>query len=182
MPADRSSARLSVRLSLLFFVSSVTISAAQSLDNLAEKDPVKINGGLSLSQIGYTANGIENRRDPYSYFLTGNVNLSIYGWSIPFSFALSNQNRSFQQPFNQFGLHPTYKWATAHVGYANMTFSPYTLSGHIFRGIGVDLSPGKFHFAAMYGNLQRAVPWDSINSRKAAFRRDGFGIKTGYRD
>ena len=183
MPADRSIVRLLHWAGFIFFILvSIQISFAQSLDNLSEKDPIKINGGLSVTQIGYAANGIENRRDPYSYFLNGNINLSLYGWSIPFSFALSNQNRSFQQPFNQFGLHPTYKWATAHVGYASMTFSPYTLSGHIFRGVGVDLSPGKFHFAAMYGNLQRAVPWDSANSRKAAFRRDGFGIKTGYRD
>ncbi len=155
---------------------------AQNLDDLAGKAPVKINGGISASQVFYTANGIDSRRDPYSYFLTGNINFSLYGWSVPFSFALSNQNRSFQQPFNQFGLHPTYKWATAHVGYASMTFSPYTLSGHIFRGVGAELAPGKFHFSAMYGNLQRAVLWDSLNNNKAAFKRDGFGMKTGYRD
>jgi len=173
---------LSERLLLTFFLGVNFISYSQSLENLAEKKPIKINGGISASQIFYAANGINNRRDPYSYFLTGNINLSLYGWSVPFSFALSNQNRSISQPFNQFGLHPTYKWATAHIGYASMNFSPYTLSSHIFRGVGVDLSPGKFHFSAMFGNLQRAVAWDTLVNSKPAFSRDGFGMKTGYRN
>jgi len=170
------------RLLFLFLLSAGYFSYGQNLENIGSKEAVKINGGISASQIFYTANGINNRRDPYSYFLTGNINMSLYGWSVPFSFSLSNQNRSISQPFNQFGLHPTYKWATAHIGYASMSFSPYTLSSHIFRGVGVDLSPGKFHFSAMYGNLQRAVAWDSLSNNKPAFSRDGFGIKTGYRD
>lgn len=135
-----------------------------------------------MSQVFYAANGIATRRDPYSYFFSGNLNLSLYGWSVPLSFALSNQNRSFQQPFNQFGLHPTYKWATGHFGYANMSFSPYTLSGHIFRGAGVELIPGKFHFSAMYGQLRRAVEIDSIRNAVPSFERNGFGFKTGYRE
>lgn len=168
-------------VTFLFTIASGSIYA-QNLENLGSKDPIKINGGISATQILYRSDGISNRRDPYSYFLTGNINLNLYGWSVPFSFAFSNQNKSFTQPFNQFGLHPTYKWATAHLGYASMNFSPYTLSGHIFRGAGIDLSPGKFHFAAMYGNLQRAIAWDSLNTNRPAFKRDGFGFKTGYRD
>ena len=155
---------------------------AQNLESIGTEKPILVSGGISASQIFYTADGIESRRDPYSYFLTGNLNLSLYGWSVPLSFALSNQNRSFQQPFNQFGLHPTYKWVTGHFGYANMSFSPYTLSGHIFRGAGVELVPGKFHFSAMVGQLQRAVPIDTVRNSVPAFERNGFGFKTGYRD
>lgn len=155
---------------------------SQNLEAIGQKDPLKVSGGISASQVFYTADGIDSRRDPYSYFLSGNINLSYLGVSAPFSFTLSNQNQSFQQPFNQFGLHPTYKWATAHFGYANMSFSPYTLAGHIFRGAGVELTPGKFHFSAMAGQLQRAVPLDTIRNNNPAFQRDGFGFKTGYRD
>lgn len=157
-------------------------SFSQNLESIGKEKPVTVSGGVAASQIFYTADGIESRRDPYSYFLTGNLNLSLYGWSIPLSFALSNQNRSFQQPFNQFGLHPTYKWVTGHFGYANMSFSPYTLSGHIFRGAGVELVPGKFHFSAMVGQMQRAVPIDTVRNSVPAFERNGFGFKTGYRD
>ncbi|MEZ4946418.1 MAG: hypothetical protein R2804_12860 [Cyclobacteriaceae bacterium] len=166
----------------LVWVLSTTASLAQNIETIGKEKPVTVSGGVAASQIFYAADGIESRRDPYSYFLTGNLNLSLYGWSVPLSFALSNQNRSFQQPFNQFGIHPTYKWVTGHFGYANMSFSPYTLSGHIFRGAGVELAPGKFHFSAMVGQLQRAVPVDTIRNTVPAFERNGFGFKTGYRD
>ncbi|MGE0773077.1 MAG: hypothetical protein AB7K37_15300 [Cyclobacteriaceae bacterium] len=157
------------------------LTLAQDLETIGKKDPLQLSGGLSLNQIFYGVNGIESRRDPYSYFLSGNLNLSLYGWSVPLSFAVSNQNQSFQQPFNQYGLHPTYKWATAHLGYASMTFSPYTLSGHIFRGAGVELKPEKFTFSAMYGQLRRAVEADTLRNTTPAYERNGFGFKTGYR-
>ncbi len=152
----------------------------QNLESIGSEKPISLSGGVSLNQIFYGSNGIANRRDPYSYFLTGNLNTSIYGWSVPLSFALSNQNASFQQPFNQFSLNPSYKWITVHVGTSSMTFSPYTLSGHLFRGAGVDLTPGKFTISAMYGRLQKAVEPDSLNNIFGAFKRYGFGLKAGY--
>ena len=79
-------------------------SLSQDLETIGKEGAVKINGGISLNQIFYTAKGIQSRRDPYSYFLTGNLNMSLYGVSVPLSFAISNQNRSFQQPFNQLSL------------------------------------------------------------------------------
>lgn len=177
--------RLIQRAYFIAFLASIAItvnSVSQDLETIGKQDALKINGGVSLNQIFYTAKGIESRRDPYSYFLTGNLNMSLYGFSVPLSFAISNQNRSFQQPFNQFSLHPKYKWVTAHVGYTSVNFSPYTLGGHIFRGVGVELTPGKFHFSAMYGRLRKAVEIDTVRNSVPAFQRDGFGFKTGYRD
>src|SRR5688572_17405042 len=99
---------------VLLFISFSTIG--QNLETIGKEKPIKISGGVSLTQIAYGVSGIESRRSPYSYFASGNLNVSLYGFSIPLSFSLSNQNVTFQQPFNQFALHPTYKWATAHVG------------------------------------------------------------------
>ncbi|HET9052633.1 MAG TPA: hypothetical protein VFM90_00565, partial [Cyclobacteriaceae bacterium] len=158
---------------------------AQNLESIGKEKPLTITGGLSLNQIVYAASGINSRRDPYSYFASGNINFNFYGWSVPLSFTLSNQNFSYQQPFNQYGLHPTYKWATAHIGYSSMSFSPYTLNGHIFSGVGVDLAPGdKFKFSAMYGRLLRAVQPDTIaeNPPAPSFKRMGFGFKARYGD
>jgi len=154
----------------------------QDLSSIGNKNPLSITGGISVNQIIYAVDGIENRRDPYSYYASGNVNLSLYGWSIPISFAYSNQQGSFQQPFNQYGLHPTYKWITAHLGYSSMNFSPYTLGGHLFLGAGVDASPGKFKISAMYGRLRQAVRPDSLSSEVPSFKRMGYGIKAGYAD
>src|SRR5688572_9179858 len=139
--------------------------AAQNLEAIGSEPPLHFSGGLSLTQIGYAINGIEARRDPYNYFLSGSITADLYGMSIPMSFMLSNQNNTFQQPFNQFGLTPTYKAFTGHLGYASMTFSPYTLNGHIFLGAGADYKPkgSKFSASAMYGRLQKAVQPDSTD-------------------
>lgn len=155
---------------------------SQNLESIGEAKPLEVSGGVSLNSIFYTASGIDNRRDPFNYFATGNINFNFYGWSVPLSFTYSNQNTTFQQPFNQYGLHPTYKWVTGHFGYASMSFSPYTLSGHLFLGAGVDLEPSeKFKFSAMYGRLQKAVQPDSLNDASIpAFHRMGYGFKATY--
>lgn len=158
---------------------------AQNLEAIGKEKAFTVSGGLSLNQIVYAASGIESRRDPYSYYASGNITFGLYGWSVPLSFALSNQNVSYQQPFNQYGIHPTYKWVTGHIGYSSMSFSPYTLNGHIFKGVGVDLAPGyKFRFSAMYGRLLRAVQPDSSaeNPPTPAFKRMGYGFKAHYGD
>lgn len=157
--------------------------SAQNLEAIGSEKPLHFSGGLSLSQIGYSVNGIAARRDLYNYFLSGSLVTEVYGMSIPLSFMLSNQNNSFQQPFNQFGLTPTYKAFTGHLGYASMTFSPYTLNGHIFMGAGMDYKPSnsKFSVSAMYGRLQKAVQADTTDANNVPyFRRMAYGLKLGY--
>lgn len=159
--------------------------SAQNLEAIGKERPLTINGGIAVNQIFYTARGIDSRRDPYSYFATGNLNFSLYGWSIPLSFSLSNQNVTFQQPFNQFTLHPTYKWATLHLGFTSMSFSQYTLSGHLFNGIGADLAPSpKWRISAMYGRFLKAVEPDTLSANPVlpSFDRYGYGMKVGYGD
>ncbi|MEX2336125.1 MAG: hypothetical protein WD555_02500 [Fulvivirga sp.] len=157
---------------------------SQNLESIGNENPLTISGGVSLNQIFYAVEGIESRRDPYSYYASGNINFNLYGWSVPLSFTWSNQQDSFQQPFNQYGLHPTYKWLTGHFGYASMNFSPYTLAGHLFLGAGVEARPGKWHVSAMYGRLQKAVAPDTLTEQTQvpAFKRRGYGIKAGYAD
>lgn len=158
---------------------------AQNLESIGKENPIAINGGVSLNQIFYTVNGIESRRDPYSYYASGNVNLSLYGWSVPLSFSISNQNTTFQQPFNQYSLHPTYKWFTGHIGYTSMSFSPYTVNGHIFLGGGIDVAPeGKWRLSALYGRFLRAVEPDTTreNAATPSFKRMGYGLKASYID
>ena len=172
-------------LSIVVGLSFCKVAYSQNLAAIGKEKPFSVSGGISLNQIGYAVHGIESRRDPYTYYASGNVNFSIYGWSCPLSFSLSNQNTSFQQPFNQYSLHPTYKWITGHAGYNSMSFSPYTVSGHMFLGGGIDLAPeGKFKFSALYGRFLKAVEPDSTNknARTPAFERMGYGFKASYGD
>lgn len=158
---------------------------AQALDELGIKKGIKINGSLSANTVAYTASGIDSRRDPFNWFLQGNLNINLFGYNMPFSFSYSNQGKQFAQPFNRFQFAPSYKWARAYVGNTSMTFSNYTLAGHLFNGVGVELSPGKWRLSGMYGTLLRAVPFDVNNKEtynSAAFTRRGWGWKAGYED
>jgi hypothetical protein len=147
---------------------------------------VGLSGSISASMETYTASGIDGRKVPFSWTIAGEPALSVFGISLPFSLVISEQERSFRQPFNQFGVSPNYKWATAHLGYRSLTFSPFTLAGHSFYGAGLELNPGRFRFGAMYGRFQRPVPEDTLatnqdtTDRTPAFLRKGYSVKLGY--
>lgn len=173
--------RLLILLSLLLMLAYS--AKAQNLDALGVKKGVDLTGSINLNGVGYYAHGIEQRRDPFNWFLTGSLNVKLFGYDAPFSFSYSNANKSFSQPFNQFSFQPQYKWVKTYVGYNSMNFSNYTLAGHVFLGGGVELSPGKWRVSAMYGRLRRAVPFDLEDSTQhylASFKRMGYGLKVGY--
>ena len=158
------------------------LGLGQDLSNLEEGPNFKISGGLNVNQVFYATTSDNPRRDPYNYFLGGNLALSLYGLSIPVSFSYSNQNFSYNQPFNQYGLQPTYKWVRGYIGYNSLSFSKYTLAGHIFNGVGVELTPDiPISATVMYGRLRKAVPLGSEdNGGQPSFKRLGWGVKVAY--
>ena len=156
---------------------------AQDLERVGKEKPVRVTSSASLRAQYYGASGIEERRDPFSAILSGNVTVDLYGLSFPFSFSVSTQERNFSQPFNQFGVSPRYKWITAHLGYRNLTFSPYTLSGHQMFGAGLELTPGNFRASFIAGRLRQAVPLDtldSLNVEQPSYERTGYAGRLGY--
>ncbi|MVM30696.1 hypothetical protein GO755_11695 [Spirosoma sp. HMF4905] len=143
---------------------------------------VKVSGGLNAYAGFYTANGIAARNQASPFGLSGSVTVALPGGiSLPFSAVLGNQGSSFRQPFNQFGVSPTYKWATVHAGYRNVSFSPFTLAGHTFLGGGVELNPGNLRLGAVYGRFNKAI---STNLAEPdiipAYQRTGYALKVGY--
>lgn len=143
---------------------------------------VKVSGGLNAYAGFYTPRGIAARNQATPLGLSGVVTITLpAGISLPFSAVLGNQGVSFQQPFNQYGVSPTYKWATAHAGYRNVTFSPFTLAGHTFLGGGVELNPGKIRFGAVYGRFNKATSSTLADpSILPSFKRTGYALKLGY--
>ncbi len=175
-----------ILFTLIIIISILGVTAvlqAQDVDveAISKQKPVTFSGGASARALFYSARGIENRRKPFSYVLTGSPVLTIYGVTIPFYFVFSEQERSFQQPFNQFGMSPHYKWITVHAGYRNITYSPYTLAGHTMLGGGVDLHPGIFRFGFMYGRLNRATAVDTTSGSFDPYQytRRGYAAKIG---
>ena len=172
---------LRVALLTLWLGSALAVNA-QDLGAIGTAEPIRVSGSFSSNTIFYGSLGVESRRDPFSYFLSGSLNVSLYGWNIPLSVNYSNQQTTFHQPFNQYGLSPTYKWATAHLGWRSMNFSSYTLAGHTFLGAGVELNPGKWRVSAMYGRLNQAVEYDTVEQASSipTYERYGYGVKLGY--
>ena len=161
--------------------------SAQDVEHLFDrfkKKAFKFSGGISANQVFYGVNGIDSRRSPYTYYLTGNINTSFYGWNMPLSFSFSDQELEYNTPplqsFNRIGIAPYYKWVKLYAGYSNMTFSPYTLNGYTFLGGGVELTPGKiFNFSAMYGRLHEAFEEDTSQNITPVYKRIGYGFKIG---
>lgn len=153
---------------------------AQEISTL--RDSFKVNGSAGIQLSSYTSKGIPNRRKPFSYTLYGNITLSKGEFSIPLSFTYSEQERSFSQPFNQFGIAPSYKWAKVYLGYQNVNWSKFSLGGHQFLGAGFELTPGKLRLGFVAGRFQRATKIDSSKSKDylPAYKRNGFAAKVGF--
>lgn len=172
----------------LLFLFTITSASAQDIGNLQNQKPVSIGGAFQATSIVYSAHGIEQRNDPFNYLLNGDVSINIYGLVIPLSFSYTKSQTSFVQPFNQFGVSPTYKWITLHLGYQNITYSPYSLAGHTINGVGADLRPGKLRLGFMYGRLNKATTLDTLSgalvpfsfSRTAYAGRLGYGTDANY--
>lgn len=137
-------------------------SLSQDLEQFKkiDKNTVKVSGGMNFSTTGFLTDNQNSTRDPYAWYASGNISFSAFGFAFPFSYSISNQNKSFSQPSNITSLNPSYKWFKSHIGRTSMSFSPYTLAGVNFSGVGIELTPKKFGFQAMYGMLSKAVEYD----------------------
>jgi hypothetical protein len=151
-------------------------------DMFGKGKPLKLTGGFSANSVLDAGNDMQGR-DPFAWYLNGNVNLNIYGLvDLPFSFSLTSSQSSYRLPSspNRLSISPSYKWITAHIGDVTMNFSPYTLNGHIFTGAGMELKPEGWEFAAMYGRLLKAVEYDGMQPATLPnYKRMGYGLKAG---
>lgn len=169
-------------LLLLLIYALYSVASAQDLGNIANQKPFAISGAVQAQGVFYHATGVADRRQPWTYYLMGSPTLSFYGLSVPLSFTFSQAGSSYYQPFNQYGMSPTYKWVTLHVGYRDVSFSPYTLGGHTIFGAGFELHPGKLRFGLMYGKLNSATTIDTTTQALVpfSFSRKAYALKLGY--
>ena len=141
---------------------------AQNVEEVLEfrkKKPFKISGSISANATQFNSTPKQSRQS-FTYQLSGSVNLTLYELlNIPLSFNLNNYGSDFSYSSlpNIMSLHPSYKWILAHIGDVSMSFSPYTLNGHQFTGVGIELSPARWRLSAMGGRLLRKVDIDASN-------------------
>ncbi|MCB0841014.1 MAG: hypothetical protein KDD99_30305, partial [Bacteroidetes bacterium] len=162
---------------------------AQNLENLGQQKPLRLTGNFQLQSQFYRVQGIDPRQQPVYWAVSGSPTLHLYGVQIPLYLLLSNQQQQFQQPFNQIGIAPYYKWAKVYLGYNQVRFSPYTLAGRRFLGVGTELNPGVLRLGFVYGRFQKAIaesPFTPLPSQPfissipiPAYDRRGFAAKFG---
>ena len=160
---------------------------SQDVESIKKAEPFKINGSIGASVIKGSNNGYSGNTLPFMYTLNGNVNMEIYSIAVPVSFVFSHGQLAYTLPFNRYGMSPRYKWIRLHLGHRNMNFNPYTLAGRTFFGAGLELNPGKFRFAAMYGKLQDARKYtpdllEGYRFVKPSYSRKGYAFKAGIGD
>jgi len=172
---------MKLTIHLLLFTFCVLKISAQDLGNIKKQKPFTISGSIGASTNFYSSNEPVATRPPSGWNIYGNFTPTVYGIALPVSFVINQYGKSYQQPFTMFGISPTYKWATLHLGYRNLQFSPVTFDGQSFRGAGLELTPKLFRFAAFYGKLNRKINEDTTSGRFAPpqFSRIGYGIKIG---
>jgi hypothetical protein len=175
-------------IAAVFFMQTSGSAQNVRLDNFGknfQEKPVKIGGGISATGVFYDGNDGQDRQ-AFTYFLSGNVNVNFLNQiNLPFSFNFTNLGANYGYPTlpRRLSVHPQYKWVTGHIGDVAMSFSPYTLNGHMFTGVGVDLAPPNvpLKISAMYGRLQRAVEFDTAHTTiPASYKRMGYGAKVRY--
>lgn len=175
-----------ITLTIFIFIAWINAVSSQNIEEILEfrkKKPLKISGSISASATHFNSTPGQARQS-FTYQLTGSINVSLYELlNIPISFNLNNYGAKFSYPSlpNRLSLHPSYKWVRSHIGDVSMSFSPYTLNGHQFTGIGIELSPGSWKISAMGGRLLKRVDIDSLNpSIRPNYERWGYGAKVRY--
>jgi hypothetical protein len=147
---------------LLIALLSFGAMQAQNIEQIAKAKWFTVTGGLGANGSGYTSYGMQNRRDPFAYSISANLNLNFKGIiDAPFSMYFASENKTFNAPaYNFVGISPRYKWITAHIGSRNISMSQFTYAGTTFMGGGVELMPENFIVKgkAFYGRLVKAVP------------------------
>ena len=152
--------RIQSALVILFTIhcSLFTSSAvAQDISQIAKSDPLVITGAVGTQNTYYYSSVGDGYSSPLSNMLFVNMNISVYGFSMPFSLYYSNDNLSFNYPHLSFNLNPRYKNWTGYVGRGSMAFSQYVMDMS-FNGLGVEYDDGKrWRFGAFYGQLRKAI-------------------------
>ncbi|WP_264536980.1 hypothetical protein [Flavobacterium sp. N1736] len=148
------------------------------------KPNFKVTGGVNANMIFYNSN-MQDSREPFTYLLSGNLNINAFSFNIPIFYSITNQgnNLGYTAPFdfNRLCIMPKYKWVKAYIGNVSMTFSPYTLSGFPFKGIGLELTPrSPFKISLMGGQLYKAVNEDEALGGVPVYERFGYGAKVGF--
>ncbi len=167
-------------ISLPLGMTAQTLSL-NTISTIAKSDPLIITGAVG-TQNTYRYSSVGNGyASPFSNSIYANLNISVYGISMPFALYFTNDGFDWNYPHLNFRLTPAYKNWRGHFGNSNMAFSSYVMNTS-FNGIGLEYTSDKYRGGAFYGVLRRAInddPTDPL-ARVPQYKRMGWGFKVGY--
>ena len=153
----------------------------------AKEKGLSITGSFGF-QLGYYAvSGIPKRMNPFTYQITGDVTFKYKDIiELPFSFVFSEHDRKFNQPFNQIGVSPKYKWLTVHGGFRNINWSENSMAGHNMLMVGAEVNPKFFRGGILFGRLNKVTLADTakidslhLQTFIPTYKRLGMAVKLG---
>lgn len=162
-------------------VLSCNMLRAQNISEIAQSDPLIITGAIGTQNTYRYSSSGNTYGSPMSNTVYANLDISLYGFSMPFSFYYSNDNLNFSYPQFSFNLSPSYKNWTGHIGQSSMPFSSYVMNMS-FNGVGLEYNSDKLRTGIFYGILRKAVNGDPNDpmARTPQYKRVGWGFKVGY--
>ena len=154
---------------------------AQNISEIAKSDPLIISGAIGTQNTYRYSSVGDGHSSPFSGAVYANLNLSIYGFSMPFSLYFTSDNINFNYPHLTFSLNPTYKNWTGHIGQSAMPMTNYVMNTS-FSGVGVEYNMERVRVGAFYGRLRKAINDDPEEpfARNPQYKRMGWGFKVGY--
>lgn len=179
----------SIFIAVLYLAIALFPLQAQDFTDIGKRKPFSFSGAAGTQMASRWENG--GSSDPFSYLIFAQLNPSLYGISLPFSFSFADSRFSYGQPFSRMSFQPSYKWAKAYIGRTSMDMHPYGLSGQQFDGAGISLEPVSFplRFSAMYGLLVKARRGDSLvqqpqewmpGKKETSYKRTGYAFRIGF--
>lgn len=137
-----------------FCLAGPLMLTAQDIERLIKSKPFEISGAIGGNLGAYGVSGIDYRASPFRYGLTARLNVRVYGIDLPIYATLRDHSFNYGSSFSRIRINPQYKWVKLHIGDAFMNFNRYTLTGRTVRGIGAELTPGKFRLKLLYGKIE----------------------------
>lgn len=166
---------------LLIMLVLPSVMHAQNISEIANSDPLIITGAVGTQNTYHYFSSGDGYSSPLSNSVYANLNISLYGISMPFTFYYTNDNTSFTYPQISFNISPQYKNWTAHIGRSSTDFSQYILN-EAWNGVGLEYNSDRWHVGAFYGTLRKAIndnPADPA-ARTPQYKRKVWGVKAGY--
>ena len=154
---------------------------AQNISEIAKSDPLIISGAVGTQNTYRYSSGSNGFGSPLSNVIYANLNISLYGFNMPFSLYYSNDDLNFNHPQLSFNISPTYKNWTGYFGQSSMSMSNYVMNMS-FNGVGLEYSSEKYRAGIFYGRLRNAINADPTDqfARTPQYKRMGWGFKVGY--